>query len=162
MAVFRLSRNCRNTRQIAARVSAIWGDGDTPHGAYGREPEFVEASNVEGAKAALKGILHRLINEGRLAADQVVVLCQKRSQFEALTGSVVAGVRLGSTVPSSSAVQLETIHRFKGLESDAVVVLLQSVESEQHLALAYVGLSRACAELVVVAPPGARAVLNWD
>lgn len=162
MAEFRLSRNCRNTRQIAARVSSVWSEDEDARGAFGRPPEFVDVANIEGARRALKWILHRLINEGQLAPSQVTVLCQHRSQIDALSGLTLAGVRLAGSVGQQSSVLLESVRRFKGLESDAVVLLLDSVESIDDRSLAYVGMSRACAELFVLAPAEVRDSLNWS
>ena len=50
----------------------------------------------------------------------------------------------------SGAVICETIHRSKGLERDAVVVVTEDKDLPDHLL--YVGLSRAVSHLVVVAP----------
>ncbi len=47
---------------------------------------------------------------------------------------------------------VETIHRYKGLEATAAVVILERLEKDRDRALAYIGLSRPRAQLVVVGP----------
>jgi ATP-dependent exoDNAse (exonuclease V) alpha subunit len=61
----------------------------------------------------------------------------------------LAGHRL--TALGVGGVTCETIHRFKGLEADAVILILDTLETERDLMLAYVGLSRAKSVLAVVA-----------
>jgi ATP-dependent exoDNAse (exonuclease V) alpha subunit len=55
-------------------------------------------------------------------------------------------------VPGNRGVAVETIHRFKGLEADVAIVVLDELESEQDRALAYIGISRARAHVVVCGP----------
>ena len=48
----------------------------------------------------------------------------------------------------------ETIHRMKGLERDAVILMTTDDHLEEHLL--YVGMSRAVSRLLVVGPPTLR------
>ena len=56
----------------------------------------------------------------------------------------------------------ETIHRFKGLEADVVIVVLTESNPDNLLPLAYVGLSRARAMLVVVGRSRLKKKLRWS
>jgi hypothetical protein len=67
-------------------------------------------------------------------------------------GHDAAGQTLG-TIGTPETIAVETIYRFKGLEADAVIVILDPLEKDRDRALAYIGLSRARFQLVVVAPP---------
>ncbi len=159
--VSRLRRNCRNTRQIAQRVSAVWRESGESRGAYGRTPEFLEVVNPEGAHKVLRQVIHRLVNEGNLAPSQVTVLCQRKRDVQSLRGASVAGLKLDRS-RGENTILVETIHRFKGLESDVIIVILDSVDDGDQQALSYIGMSRACAELIVIGSPGVKEALNWE
>jgi hypothetical protein len=58
-------------------------------------------------------------------------------------------------------VPVETISRFKGLEAEAVVLVLEGAGDRIDQKLAYVGMSRARSMLVVVARPSLKRALNW-
>jgi hypothetical protein len=153
-----LTLNCRNTLPISEAVARVFGDQPTSLGTGGTEPEFLEAQSIQEVDRAVAGALHRLVIEGSLRPDQVVVLTQRRSAMDHLRGR-----RLGSqslVAPGESGVVVETIHRFKGLEADIAVVVLDDIESDQDRALAYIGISRARAHVVVVGPAATLAVLR--
>jgi superfamily I DNA/RNA helicase len=56
-----------------------------------------------------------------------------------------------------AGVVVETVHRFKGLESEVVVLVTGSPDAASHDPLLYVGMSRARSMLVVLGP---RAIRN--
>lgn len=146
-----LSVNCRNTAPIARVVSRVFDDKTTDRGVDGPEPVWVPVESEEGAVKAVVSQLHRLVNEGGLNQRQVVVLTQSRRLAEELRSKPRAGLTL--TRLEDEGVTCETIHRFKGLEADAVIVVLDDLADEQDRQLAYIGLSRARSMLVVIAPP---------
>ncbi|MFV9673327.1 MAG: hypothetical protein ACNYZH_08870, partial [Acidimicrobiia bacterium] len=143
--------NCRNTNQIADVVSRVYGDDLPARGADGPDPEFHPVESPEGVDKALRGILHRLVNEGAIPADRVVILTQYREAKDRLVGTTSAGMPLG-TIGTPGTIAVETIYRFKGLEADATIVILDRLEKVRDHALAYIGLSRARFQLVVVGP----------
>jgi hypothetical protein len=146
-----LDLNCRNTRQTAELVARIYGDDLSTIGAEGPAPEFHAIESPEGANRALRGILHRLVNEGAIPADRVVILTQRREAKDRLREQTPAGLKLGP-IGESGSVAVETIHRFKGLEADATIVILDRLEKDRDRVLAYIGLSRARYQVVVVGP----------
>ena len=150
---YRLEINCRNTNQIAAVVARIYGDDLPSRGTDGPEPQFLSIESPEGIKKALGRALHTLINEGNLATSDVVVLTQKRATKDALIGASVAGVTLEAIDGRTEGIATETIHRYKGLEAAAAVVILERLDKDRDRALAYIGLSRPRAQLVVIGPP---------
>lgn len=157
-----LTRNCRNTVAIAERVAAVFRDPVATLGATGPDPEYAVAINREGGAKALRSAIHRYLNEGKLDAGQLAVICQRRQDVEHLRGLSLAGhrgVQLGEW--GSDGFLVETIHRFKGLEADAVVVILESVEDPVDRSLAYIGISRARAQLLVIGPPAVASALSW-
>lgn len=147
-----LDLNCRNTNQIAALVGRIYGDPSPPAGTDGPAPAFVRAESPEGITKAVRGTLHRLLNEGQLNPDQIVILTQYREDRDRLVGSRSAGTVLEPLDRVDEGIAVETIHRFKGLEADAAIVILTRLEKDRDRALAYIGLSRARAQLIVVGP----------
>ncbi|HKX74949.1 MAG TPA: NERD domain-containing protein/DEAD/DEAH box helicase [Acidimicrobiia bacterium] len=147
---FLLSINCRNTVPIARVVSQVFGDEMSSRGVEGPEPVWVEVESREGGVKAVSTHLHRLVNEGGLKPGQVAVLTQGRQMADELCSATRAGLKL--TRLDEGGVTCETIHRFKGLEADAVIVVLEDMADEQDRQLAYIGLSRAKSMLVVVGP----------
>ncbi len=153
---FELTVNCRNTRPIAELVAGVFGDEPVTRGADGPAPEIVAAEPAWTRETVL-GILGGWLDQG-LDPGQVAVVCQHRAVADDLRSQQVAGHRL---VPlGGGGIVCETIHRFKGLEADAVVAVLDSVDSEQAKMLAYVGMSRARSVLAVVATPAVAAELR--
>jgi len=147
-----LDLNCRNTNQIAEVVARIYGDDLPSQGTDGPAPTFVATESPEGTDKALKGILHKLINEGNLSTDEVVVLTQYRNTKDGLIGTRLAGLTLEAIEDRTTGIAVETIHRYKGLEATAAIVILERLEKPRDRALAYIGLSRPRAQLVVIAP----------
>jgi hypothetical protein len=157
---YSLDLNCRNTNQIAAAVARVFGDDLPSMGADGPEPEFVPVASEEGIPKALRRILHRLVNEGSIPADRVVILTQSRREKDRLVGTTLAGLTLGR-VGEPGTVAVETIYRFKGLEADAAIVILDRIDKDRHRALAYIGMSRARFHLAVIGPPQVGAALGF-
>ena len=100
----------------------------------------------------LRGALHRLVSEGQIDPADVVVLTQARALKDRLVGQQLAGLVLESTDERDAGVLVETIHRFKGLEAAAAIVVLDRLETDRDRALAYIGLSRPRVHLSVVGP----------
>lgn len=159
---FDLQKNCRNTLPIAERVAAIYGDTPSTLGAEGKAPEFIEVENVAGAVKSLKSLLHGLLNEENLTPGQVAILCQRRSDVESLLPLTLAGYALTGFDQWGEGVLVETIHRFKGLEADVCIVLLFDMSRPWDRALAYIGISRARAQLIVIGPASVNAALAWS
>jgi len=158
---FELQKNCRNTLPIAEKVAAIYGDRASALVSSGVTPEFVEVVNEEGMVRTLRGVFHQLLNEGKLATSQVAVLCQRKSDVQTLRSLQIAGHSIVDLNAWGDGVLAETIHRFKGLEADACIVILWEVARPWDKALAYIGMSRPRAQLCVVASPLVKEALRW-
>jgi hypothetical protein len=152
MVEYELDLNCRNTNQIAQVVAHVYGDPYVPTGTDGPDPIFIAVESPEGVDKALRGVLHTLVNEGNLAPKDVVILTQSRETKDRLVGRTFAGLTLETIEDRTDGVAVETIHRHKGLEAAAAIVILERLEKDRDRALAYVGLSRPRAQLVVLAP----------
>lgn len=160
--VFPLDWNCRSTLSIARRVSGVFGDEVLAIGTEGRPTQWVNAESAEEGVPAAQALVDTLLSEEGLTPDQVVVLADNRASVERLQRMVVGDasfVELGRV-----GVVVETVHRFKGLEADVVVLLLGGFAADEMQArtLAYVGMSRARTMLVVIGPKSLRRTLGWD
>ena len=154
---FQLDINCRNTVEIAERVNAVFDRDEPSLGVKGQKPGFVAA---EGKKAAQKIVQFAtmLLDEG-MSPESIAVLTQKKAMAQSLRGVKVGNVKF--VEPGRPGVVVETIHRFKGLEADAVAVWLEESDDVEDRVLAYVGMSRARALLLLVGPGALKANLRW-
>jgi hypothetical protein len=155
-----LDINCRNTLEIAKRVSALFGSSQPTLGTSGPEPQFVTAKSDAASLGKLEGLLELFLDQEKLNPSQIVILSPQRPTVDLLRGRTLAGY--GLVAPGEDGVVVETIQRFKGLEADVVILLLPQLEGDGDRALAYVGMSRASVQLVVVGPASVRAGLEWD
>jgi hypothetical protein len=168
---FDLTVNCRNTVPIAGLVARTIGDPPVSTGAAGPEPERVTIQSPEGIQDALGTRLRRLLEKEGMRPEQIAVVTQRRQTRDRLTGKSMGkgitlfkpadpmtqpldlGLEYPDAAPAARRVAIDTIHRFKGLEADVVIVIFEQLDEPKDWTLAYIGTSRACAHLIVIAPP---------
>lgn len=158
--VIELDRNCRNTLPIARQVAACFADVIPTDGAGGPDPSFIEADDGT-LTDVVHDVVRRLLVEERLQPEQVVVLSNHRKPVDRLRTMLVGPAAF--VEPGKRGVVADTIHRFKGLESETVVLAMNGrpgtmADGDLDRALAYVGTSRARSALLVVAT---RPWLQW-
>ena len=185
---YELKRNCRNTRQIAQWVRKAAGLGvgkDLERLPEGPEVEVMEVADEAAEVDAVRKKLHQWLGVDGIRSDQVVVLGRHRMENSCFGGrrkklgnwEVVAegedvGADVGADggsdggngrngrVGSSWCVRYATIHKFKGLEADFVVLVgvgggAGRVEDEGlGERLLYVGGSRARVGLLTLGLAG--------
>jgi len=145
-----LTMNCRNTHEIARFLRPLGGSPAAP-GAPEGEPVELVACQPE----------HVVAKTGELLEDLVVSSQIDPSNILVLTGHTALRDRIREESPGGFActtwedrhrgdIVCETIHRMKGLERDAVILVTTDDHLEDHLL--YVGMSRAVSRLVVVGP----------
>jgi hypothetical protein len=169
-----LPDNCRNARPIHELAYRFY-DGSLdvePLREDGREPEIIVAEPGQPTVSAVRELLHRLVVDEGVERERIALLTgvnlersvvwrQRRFKGDLMlwNGSVDdAGHTLGL---GASAVQrqpprtilCETIHRFKGLEKDVVVLVELRPDDERLRQLLYIGLTRAKHHVVLVVPP---------
>jgi superfamily I DNA/RNA helicase len=113
----------------------------------------VERVSLEGdLAAALGSVLKRLIGTEGLDPAEVVVLTPRSASRSALAGVAKAGGQaLTWGEPVAGAVRCSSIHGFKGLESDVVVLVeCDQAHRESRDALMYVAVTRARHQVVVI------------
>ncbi len=151
-----LQLNCRNTANIALYTCHLIDRAPLlPTGTpEGLEVEHIACAGERGMVDAVRKTLHRLVTEGGLSTDRIMILSTRSLERSPVWKAQKLGnLRLVEhpTPPGPNEVQFTSLHRFKGLEAD--VVVLCDVEegsrssTPRHL---YVGGSRARGVLVVV------------
>jgi superfamily I DNA/RNA helicase len=152
---FELTVNCRSTQLIHRRLQETMPGrlGEVVCvGPEGRPVEslYFETDGIE--KDALRKALHRLINDERVAPTDVVVLtprAQAKSKWH--EGAIIGNQRLtwSTETADPAAVQVSTIHSFKGLERPVVIMTeLVHLPRGHEPELLYVGRSRARNQLI--------------
>jgi hypothetical protein len=159
--IFELDVNCRNTRQIATRVSGLVGQDIPTLGAEGPKPQYVTVRDEADMLATLPDIVDGLLSDEDFEAEECVVLVGPATladQIRNMTTETTSFVTVGK-----HGVGVETISRFKGLESHVVFISLLGIDlaSEKGRALGYVGMSRARALLFVFGTKEQREALAW-
>lgn len=151
LPVFALSANVRNTRQIVGTLRPLHPSGPQieARGPTGRSIEAIACSS-QTAKRELERVLGRLVAiESVQPRDIVVLSLRAAEQSYALDAKLPGNLRIGKQ-PAERTVLIETVRRFKGLESAvAVVVDLDSLTPDDK-ELLYVALSRARSHLVLL------------
>lgn len=150
-----LEHNYRSTAAIHERVVGFY-DGDPKPGSIGpagRPVEQVEPSG-KGVAEDVRRVVGRLLGEEGLSARQVVVLTPYgKARSELKEGASIGAVTLTwSGEPDAGQVRVSSVHAFKGLESDVVILVEPhglSRGRNPHR-LCYVALSRAKHHLVVI------------
>lgn len=146
-----LRLNVRNTKRIAAVTEPLYrGPLIQCLGAEGGVPLMIEASGEDGVNQVVK-VVRELVSGQSLAPGDVAVLASDSKTVEKITLELVqAGLKATDGLTrTAGAVIVETIARFKGLESLAVVLFADRT-CANNTELAYVGVSRARALLVVI------------
>lgn len=144
-----LTKNLRNTRAIYEAASPFFACGTLEAaGPEGRPVEHVAVVRPELLEREVGRVLHRLIREELVPAEQVAVLTAKAKSALGTSGRI--GAFACGTTPEKGKVRLGTVDGFKGLES-RVVVCAEIEEVLDAPETLYVALTRARAHLVVVA-----------
>jgi len=146
-----LQLNLRNTKRIAAVTEPLYrGPLIQCAGAEGGLPLVIEVSAEDGINQVLT-IVRELVSGQSLAPGDVAVLVPDATAVEKIRSELSrAGLKTTDALTRTpGALIIETVARFKGLESLAVVLFVDRM-CANNAELAYVGVSRARALLVVI------------
>jgi hypothetical protein len=149
LAPVHLGRNLRNTRSIHQTAARFYqGLPVRADGPEGLSVEWVVSEDADLPEKAV-ALVQRLLSTDAVPAAEIAVLypaaAAARIRTRRLTGLADRGIVLSS------------IEDFKGLERRVVLLLADRAMSDAK-ELAYVGLSRARAHLIVAGP---EEVLSW-
>jgi len=156
LAPFPLTRNCRNTQHIHRSVMQFYCSDVSPIaiGPPGRPVEVHVYDDIAGLKRTLRQVLHRLVVKEDVPPEDIVVLTPKsRQRSELWRLGMLGNFRLTDQWASGGFdIFCNTVHSFKGLESPVVVLAELDRQESWHLdTILYVGCSRACNHLIVLA-----------
>lgn len=146
-----LYRNCRNTENIALTSLRLLGSDKAPKlindAILGDIPEISFCSTKEATIDVLNGLIDKFINNGYTSIT--VLTCKTEDT------SIVSDCCEDSKYKYSKGyVKFTTCRKFKGLESDVVIVIdidKDSFKDEQEQQIMYVGTSRARFKLCCIA-----------
>lgn len=144
---FVLSTNCRNTKQIGTFVSKILGNEVLYRPVEGPDPSFITVKRKSDFLPFTCNLLESLIEDECLEPEDITILCDERWLIEELRQHIICDYSIGNI--GCNGIQSETIRRFKGLESNFIILVLTQNAVEKP-ALTYVGASRAKAGLYVL------------
>lgn len=154
---YELTINCRNTHPIAEKVAGVFSNTLEDHGAKGPEPKWSTLKPKAEVTGFICDTIADLLDEGFEARD-IVVLCEDAGLAERvsqMTAGNASCCRYGGR-----GIVVETIARFKGLDSAAVILVLNA-SSEAPDVPAYIGFSRARSYLRVIGPNDRQRLCNW-
>ena len=159
LAPFPLTRNCRNTQRIHQVVMQFYRSDQTPlvQGPLGQPVEVRTYAYLGGLQRALRRVLHRLVMEENVPTEDIVLLTPRGRERGNLwrLGPVGNFLLTDQWSTGSGEIFCSTVHSFKGLESPVVILAEIEPSAIQDLeTILYVGCSRACNYLVVLASAG--------
>jgi hypothetical protein len=152
MAEMPLVFNLRNCEAIAKVVSRLGGPSPLPSAPFGDSVVHMSAGGHKEIRKRVRDAVARLTEEFGLPFSQIAVLTTRTDVRDRLLAEPPEGCPLVRWKDrSEDAILCETVHRTKGLESTAVILV--DVNSEPDPTLLYVGVSRAVCSLRLVGLP---------
>ena len=159
-----LTRNCRNTKQIAEETVLLSGFEEAPFKAgaiTGPSVDYRYWKSSADLVESLANVVEHLTGEG-IAVEDIVILSRWQFDRSGLAGvKELAGFDLvdisGRSEGSDPCLRFSTIHSFKGLESPVVIVTdIHEVEGDRSRSLMYVAMTRARSLLILMVNNRAR------
>lgn len=158
---FSLTTNCRNTAPIhVAAYRHYKGLPVSPPDIQGDELHFEESANRDPQATKINALIVDLVAKQGVSPGDITVLIadalHKAEYYAALRRLPLPRPAswLEEGVRGSNTVLIDTIQRFKGLESPIVILWgLDTIDLSRNQELLYVGMSRAKSLLVIVGKP---------
>jgi superfamily I DNA and RNA helicase len=125
---YTLKTNCRNTKNICHLLSAVI-DGYDPRistsAPVGRIPCFIQTSHERQPLQTIDRLVDNLVNKESIAPSQIVILSPHKQMHSSMCSRIRAGKSRMVDIAhfGEEAVTHCTIPRFKGLESEVVIVI---------------------------------------
>ena len=164
---FPLTKYLRSTKEISEKVLNVYGDNYQATAINGLEPSFVliEESGWANGLDSLAKILEGLFEKEKYHASQIQILVPHSRYIEEVEQ---ATYKPNQKIGGIKEINIESIYKFKGLESEIVIMIvpnLESLESETTndiKSLIYVGMSRATSMLIVIGDNAVKELANWN
>ena len=165
----KLTLNCRNSRRIAEETTILAGFDKSPFrmgSELGLPVEHRYWKTPSDLLESLTRVLERLVKE-KTPIKSVVLLSPRRLENSSLAGiERISRFRLidcsgGMIGARSSSIKYSTIHSFKGLESQVVIIVdIDEVDGARSQSLLYVAMSRARSLLILMINEYARSAFE--
>jgi len=167
---FTLTSNCRNTAPIhVAAYKHYKGQPVAPPDIEGDDVQFEVSPGQDAQAAKINARIVDLIACQGVSAGDITVLVadalRKADCYAALRRLPLPkpAIWLEEGVRTNNTVLIDTIQRFKGLESSVVILWgLDTVDLARNKELLYVGMSRAKSLLVIVGTTATCAIFEGD
>lgn len=161
----------RTAADLARSIATFLGDPEPDcRLAGGTALEIVEVESAAEIPKALSRLLHTLLGERGVDNEDLVVQTGVAARKSAVWGEKLGNVTLRGRDPDSheappplrhDEVRVETIHRFKGLEAPATILVEIDPSTKADLrTLVRIGLTRAQTYAAIILTPDARAALQ--
>lgn len=158
---FLLTTNCRNTAPIhVAAYKYYKGVPVSPPDISGEDVQFDEAQNREAQALKINARIVDLVAKQSVLPGDIAVLVadafHKAEYYAALRRLPLPkpATWLEEGIRGNATVLIDTIQRFKGLESPIIILWgLDTIDVSQKQELLYVGMSRAKSLLVIAGRP---------
>jgi len=162
-----LTKYLRSTKEISSKVLNVYEDEYDALAINGLEPEFltIQESGWGESLETLSKVLTGLIDQEKYHPNQIQVLIPHSRYLEDVEQ---AKFKPNMKIGGVQDLNIESIYKYKGLESEVVVMVvpnLESLESETTSdikSLIYVGMSRATSMLIVIGDEEVKKLANWD
>lgn len=148
--LYQLRKNIRNTKSIYEYATAKTNLGKTSRAVdvEGTPPVEVTVKSIQAARKQTGKIITTLINEHNIRNSQITVLTDVSVHKSAFADEKGAGnFQLTETGKGSAGkyIKVRSISRFKGLESDIIILVTHAreIENENRNELLYTGMTRA-------------------
>ncbi|WP_292989395.1 ATP-binding domain-containing protein [Nitrosomonas sp.] len=164
---FKLSLNCRNTKNIAEATALFSGFENIPYRINQIEGEPVNRSfwnRKDDLEAKLLDQIRKLLGEGIMPSEISILSPRKFSDSSASKISEFAINDISNSsdvIPKDNEIIFSTIHSFKGLESPIVIITdIESISGNYNSSLLYIAMSRASAYLSMLMNENVREELK--
>ncbi|WP_417435556.1 NERD domain-containing protein [Idiomarina abyssalis] len=158
LSPYDLTVNCRNTSPIAKRVAAIFNDEVSPNLPNGPEPKLIEVDNTDEFFETTLDIVESLLSDG-VTIENISVISNSNPFIRELRQQCVGEYVFTDYL--NYGITVESIARFKGLESQVVIALVDEDTQRPITAESYVALSRARSVLYLVSTKSVIEQLAW-
>ena len=161
-----LTKYLRSTREISEKVLNVFDLEQLPTSISGIQPEFkLSNGDWNSSLEILSSTIENLFEYENYEASQVQILIPHSRYLDEVEQ---AKYKENKKIGGIGSINIESIYKFKGLESEVVVLIapnLESLKSENTSdikSLMYVGMSRATTYLIVIGNQEVKELMNWD
>ena len=166
----KLTLNCRNSRRIAEETTLLSGF-ETPPFRFPDEPGLPVQYEYWKSRSELLNslaiLLERLVRD-KVPIASVMLLCPRRLDHSTLAGVTtlsryrVVDVSRGMLEAHRNHIRFSTVHSFKGLESEVVILFDFDIsDDDETQSLLYIAMSRARSLLILMINEEARKGLGY-